>query len=80
LPQLRDTGRRCLWLFAVLSAQHASAHSETRRQQAEVQRTRRDDLLAEAFSVPIESERRLYFFISTRFLDANRDPLGSKTL
>src|SRR6266481_2724981 len=24
------------------------------------------------FSVPIESERRLYFFVLTRFLDANR--------
>src|SRR6266478_7678123 len=33
-----------------------------------------------AFSVPIESERRLYFFVLTRFLDANRYPLRSKTL
>jgi hypothetical protein len=33
-----------------------------------------------AFSVPIESERRLYFFILTRFLDANRYPLRWKTL
>jgi hypothetical protein len=29
---------------------------------------------AGAFSVPIESERRLYFFVLTRFLDANRYP------
>jgi hypothetical protein len=36
--------------------------------------------IARAFSVPIESERRLYFFILTRFLDANRYPLRSKTL
>jgi hypothetical protein len=27
-----------------------------------------------AFSIPIESERRLYFFVLTRFLDANRYP------
>src|SRR6266853_1578032 len=33
-----------------------------------------------AFSVPIESERRLYFFVLTRFLDANRHPLRWKTL
>jgi hypothetical protein len=32
-----------------------------------------------AFSVPIESERRLYLFILTRFLDANRYPLRWKT-
>jgi hypothetical protein len=35
---------------------------------------------ARAFSVPIESERRLYFFVLTRFLDANRHPLRWKTL
>ncbi len=29
---------------------------------------------ARAFSVPMESERRLYFFVLTRFLDANRYP------
>jgi hypothetical protein len=33
-----------------------------------------------AFSVPIESERRLYLFILTRFLHANRYPLRWKTL
>src|SRR6202040_51925 len=31
-------------------------------------------VLIRAFSVPIESERRLYFFVLTRFLDANRYP------
>jgi hypothetical protein len=33
-----------------------------------------------AISVPIESERRLYFLILTRFLLANRYPLRWKTL
>jgi hypothetical protein len=33
-----------------------------------------------AFSVPIESERKLYLFILTRFLHANRYPLRRKTL
>jgi hypothetical protein len=37
-------------------------------------------VIARAFSVPIESERRLYLFILTRFLDANRYPLRWKTL
>src|SRR5882724_1923216 len=32
------------------------------------------------FSVPIKSERRLYSFVLTRFLHANRYPLRSKTL
>ena len=32
-------------------------------------------MVSRAFSVPIESERRLYFFFLTRFLDANRHPL-----
>jgi len=36
--------------------------------------------LPRAFSVPIESERRLQFFVLTRFLDANRHPLRWKTL
>src|SRR6266851_5459329 len=31
-------------------------------------------LAARAFSVPIESEQRLYFFVLTRFLNANRYP------
>jgi hypothetical protein len=35
---------------------------------------------ARAFSVPIESERRALLFVLTRFLDANRYPLRSKTL
>src|ERR1700722_17170242 len=35
---------------------------------------------ARALSVPIESERRLYLFILTRFLHANRHPLRLKTL
>jgi hypothetical protein len=34
----------------------------------------------EPFFVPIESERRLYLFILTRFLHANRHPLRWKTL
>jgi hypothetical protein len=33
-----------------------------------------------ALSVPIESERRLYLIILTRFLHANRYPLRWKTL
>jgi hypothetical protein len=33
-----------------------------------------------AGSVLIESERKLYLFILTRFLHANRYPLRSKTL
>src|SRR5882724_11031981 len=33
-----------------------------------------------AFSVPIESERRLQLFVLTRFLYANRGPLRWKTL
>jgi len=37
-------------------------------------------VIARAFSVPIESERRLYLFILTRSLDANRYPLRWKTL
>jgi hypothetical protein len=36
--------------------------------------------LARAFSVPMESERRLYLFILTRFLYAKRYPLRWKTL
>jgi hypothetical protein len=33
-----------------------------------------------AFSVPIESERKLFLFILTLFLHVNRYPLRSKTL
>jgi len=35
--------------------------------------------LTRALSVPIESERRLYFFILTGFLHANRYPLRIKS-
>jgi hypothetical protein len=37
-----------------------------------------DIRVSRAFSVPIESERRLCFFVLTRFLDANRQPPASR--